>query len=49
MKGTLRYNIDPLSKHNDEEILNVIESIGIDYLHKNSNKGINMLVIKYLN
>ena len=40
MEGTLRYNIDPLGKSTDSEILNVMEKIGFDYIIKRSNEGL---------
>ena len=39
--GSLRYNIDPLEKSTDNEIIHVLEKIGFDYIVKRNNKGLN--------
>ena len=44
MTGTLKYNIDPLALKNDKEIWEVMEMIGLDYLPKGNQKGIEMMV-----
>ena len=41
MVGTLRYNIDPLERSSDNDILNVMKKIGFDYIVKRSNEGLN--------
>ena len=41
MEGTLRYNIDPLNRNTDSEILNVMRKIGFDYILKRSEQGLN--------
>ena len=40
MEGTLRYNIDPLEKSSDNEIINVMKKIGFDYIIKRNNQGL---------
>ena len=40
MEGTLRYNIDPLEKSSDNEIVHVMEKIGFDYIVKRNNEGL---------
>ena len=40
MEGTLRYNIDPLNKYNDNEILEIMKKIGFDYIINNNEKGL---------
>ena len=54
MEGTLRFNIDPLNRHTDQEIENVMREIGFWYicernLEENKNKpdnekGLNMVI-----
>ena len=54
MEGTLRFNIDPLNRHTDEEIQSVMKEIGFWYicernLEENKNKpdqekGLNMII-----
>ena len=44
MEGTLRYNIDPLNNYQDNDILNVMEKIGFDYIVKNNDKGLNQKI-----
>jgi ATP-binding cassette subfamily C (CFTR/MRP) protein 1 len=44
MEGTLRYNIDPLNNYQDNEILNVMEKIGFDYIVNNNDKGLNQKI-----
>ena len=41
MEGTLRYNIDPLEKSSDNEIINVMKKIGFDYIISRNNEGLN--------
>jgi ATP-binding cassette subfamily C (CFTR/MRP) protein 1 len=41
MEGTLRYNIDPLDRSTDDEIINVMKKIGFDYIIKRSGQGLN--------
>ena len=41
MEGSLRYNIDPLERSTDSEIINVMEKIGFDYIIKRNNGGLN--------
>ncbi len=48
MEGTLRFNIDPLSQYSEEEILNVIGSIGLNSLLENNKIGLNSMVKCYL-
>jgi ABC-type multidrug transport system fused ATPase/permease subunit len=43
-QGTLKYNIDPLNKYSNEEILNVFQKIGFDYIINKNPKGFNMEV-----
>ena len=45
IKGTLRYNIDPLNLSNDNDIKEVMKSIGFWYLAENNEKGLDMEVI----
>jgi ABC-type multidrug transport system fused ATPase/permease subunit len=40
MEGTLRYNIDPLDKCSDSDIIKVMEKIGFDYIVKKNNEGL---------
>ena len=40
MEGTLRYNIDPLEKSSDREIVRVMEKIGFDYIVKRDVHGL---------
>ena len=40
MEGTLRYNIDPLDRSSDTEIVKIMEKIGFDYIVKRSNEGL---------
>ena len=40
MEGSLRYNIDPLERSTDSEIINVMEKIGFDYIIKRNNGGL---------
>ena len=44
VKGTIRYNIDPLNLRNDEEIIEVMKSIKFWYLAENNEKGLYMMV-----
>ena len=54
MEGSLRFNIDPLNKHTDQEIENIMREIGFWYicernLEENKNKpdkekGLNMII-----
>ncbi len=46
VKGTLRYNIDPLNLSNDKDIQEVMESIGFWYLAENNENGLEMEVNK---
>jgi len=41
MEGSLRYNIDPLEKSDDNEIIKVMEKIGFDYIIKRDKQGLN--------
>ena len=41
MEGSLRYNIDPLEKSDDNEILRVMQKIGFDYIVKRNKDGLN--------
>jgi ATP-binding cassette subfamily C (CFTR/MRP) protein 1 len=41
MEGSLRYNIDPLEKSDDKEIIKVMEKIGFDYIIKRDKQGLN--------
>ena len=41
MEGSLRYNIDPLEKSDDNEILRVMQKIGFDYIIKRNKDGLN--------
>ena len=41
MEGTLRYNIDPLDRSSDNDIINIMEKIGFDYIVKRNNDGLN--------
>ena len=41
MEGTLRYNIDPLERCSDSDIISVMEKIGFDYIVKRNNAGLN--------
>ena len=41
MEGTLRYNIDPLERSNDNDIIKIMEKIGFDYIVKRNNAGLN--------
>ena len=41
MEGSLRYNIDPLEKNDDNEILRVMQKIGFDYIIKRNKDGLN--------
>jgi len=45
MKGTLKYNIDPLFLKTEQEIWEVMTMIGIDYLPKANKNGIEMMVL----
>ena len=40
MEGTLRYNIDPLDKCSDNDIIRIMEKIGFDYIIKRNNQGL---------
>ena len=40
MEGTLRDNIDPFNFSTDEDIMNVLRKIGLDYIVKRDNKGL---------
>ena len=40
IEGSLRYNIDPLDKYSDTDIIKVMEKIGFDYIVKRSNEGL---------
>ena len=40
MEGTLRYNIDPLDKCSDNDIIRIMEKIGFDYIVKRNNQGL---------
>jgi ABC-type multidrug transport system fused ATPase/permease subunit len=40
IEGSLRYNIDPLDKYSDSDIMKVMEKIGFDYIVKRSNEGL---------
>ncbi len=44
MEGTLRFNIDPLTQYSEEEIHNVISSIGLNSLLENNKIGLNSMV-----
>ena len=41
MEGSLRYNIDPLEKSEDNEIIKVMQKIGFDYIIKRDKEGLN--------
>ena len=41
MEGSLRYNIDPLEKSEDNEIIKVMQKIGFDYIIKRDKNGLN--------
>ena len=41
MEGSLRYNIDPLEKSEDGEIIKVMQKIGFDYIIKRDKEGLN--------
>ena len=41
MEGSLRYNIDPLEKSDDNEIIKIMQKIGFDYIIKRSKDGLN--------
>jgi len=43
MEGTLRYNIDPLGKCSDQEIMKVLNEIGSSLLEDND-KGLDMMI-----
>ncbi len=45
VKGTLRYNIDPLNLRSDEEIEEVLRSIKLSYISEEK-EGLSMMVIK---
>jgi len=40
IEGSLRYNIDPLDKYSNSDIIKVMEKIGFDYIVKRSNEGL---------
>jgi ATP-binding cassette subfamily C (CFTR/MRP) protein 3 len=40
IEGSLRYNIDPLDKYSDSDIMKVMEKIGFDYIVKRNNEGL---------
>ena len=40
MEGSLRYNIDPLDKSEDNEIIKVMQKIGFDYIIKRNKDGL---------
>ena len=40
IEGTLRYNIDPLEKSSDSDIINVMKKIGFDYIIKRDVNGL---------
>ena len=40
MKGSLRYNIDPLESYTDERIIEIVNSVGMGYLIENNEKGL---------
>ena len=40
MNGTLRYNIDPIKKHSDKEIIYVMKKIGFDYIINQNKDGL---------
>jgi len=44
MEGTLRFNIDPLSQYSEQDILNIISSIGLNTLLDNNQIGLNSMV-----
>jgi len=44
VKGTLRYNIDPLSLNNDEQIKGAMEAIGFWYIAEKNPKKLDMIV-----
>ena len=41
MEGSLRYNIDPLEKSTDNEIIDIMKRIGFDYIIFRNNEGLN--------
>ena len=41
MEGSLRYNIDPIEKCDDNEIIKVMQKIGFDYIIKRDKMGLN--------
>jgi ATP-binding cassette subfamily C (CFTR/MRP) protein 1 len=48
VEGSLRYNIDPVDKYTEEEILNVMKMIGFAYIVERSNEGLNQMVTIYV-
>lgn len=44
MKGTLRYNIDPLSLYNDEQITNSMSKVGLTYILENNKDGLDQAI-----
>jgi len=44
MKGSLKYNIDPLNLYSDELIIEAIKSIGFNYFIENSKTGLELMI-----
>jgi ATP-binding cassette subfamily C (CFTR/MRP) protein 1 len=44
MNGTLRYNIDPVRRFGDEEIVAVLRKIGFNYIVDNNPSGLDQLI-----
>ena len=44
MNGTLRYNIDPIKIFSDEEIKNVLNKIGFNYIIDNNPNGLDQII-----
>ena len=44
MDGTLRYNIDPLGRYNDNQIVDVMKNIGFNYIIENHIQGLNQKI-----
>jgi ABC-type multidrug transport system fused ATPase/permease subunit len=42
MQGTLKYNIDPLNKYSDEQILEIVKEVGLFDIIENQKDGIMM-------
>jgi ABC-type multidrug transport system fused ATPase/permease subunit len=46
MTGTLKYNIDPLGKYTDSEIIEVMRKIGFYYILKNHERGLEQNIVE---